>query len=205
MTIATWSRMTFAGAMALTGAACAVLGPQPDLARFYVLEAMAEGAPGAAVATEVVVGLGPVRVPDYLGRLEMAERASATELRYLGNERWAEPLDQGLARVLNENLRVRIGAGRIVPLPTMQRAGIRFEVPIEVLRFEAGPDAQVHLVAVWALRDTRTGEVVDERESRIAVPLVGPGGDARALAMSRAVLELAEEIAARIAAAEAPL
>lgn len=132
----------------------------------------------------------------------MAARVSATELRYSVNDRWAEPLDHGVARVMGENLGKLLGPRRIVSLPTVQRGTLRFEVPIEVVRFEPRAEGQVVLVARWALRDNRVGRVIEGRESQVGATLTGTTAEARATAMSLAVLRLAEEIAARIAEAE---
>lgn len=181
---------------------CAVFAPQPDPSRFFVLESVAREEHDPAGPRGAAIGVGPVRVPDYLGRLEMATRVGTTELRYTINERWAEPLDQGIKRVIGENLAKILGPRRIVSLPTVQRGRLRFEVPIEVVRFEPTPDDDVVLVARWALRDVREHRVVEGRESRVRVELRGATPEAKAEAMSRATLRLAEIIAARIAEAE---
>jgi hypothetical protein len=50
------------------------------------------------------LGLFPVQLPDYLKQRAMVVREGASEVRYNDEERWAEPLDAGLARVLRERL-----------------------------------------------------------------------------------------------------
>ncbi len=74
--------------------ACSVLGPIPDRSRFFTLTASppmdadrAEASGGA-----IVYGLGPVVLPAYLDRNQVATRVSETEAAYSQWDRWAEPL-----------------------------------------------------------------------------------------------------------------
>ena len=75
---------------------CSVLAPQPDRSRFFNLAAMsaisgdrdAAYAPSAA-APAVMYGLGPIELPAYLDRNELATRVSPTEVTYSTTERWA--------------------------------------------------------------------------------------------------------------------
>ena len=177
---------------------CTFLEPQPDTTRFYVLAALAEPAPEAPKSP--ALGIGPVQLPAYLGRFEMAYRSTTTEVRYVQGERWAEPLDEGVARVLSENVAALLGSDRVVVLPSLRRTDLDLEVPVEVLRFEPTADGQVTLVARWSVRDLATRRVLDSHESRIREPLEGDSGASRTNAMSRATLRLAEEIAAAVAA-----
>ena len=102
--------------------------------------------------------------------------------------------------MLSENVAALLGSDRVVVLPSLHRADLDLEVPVEVLRFEPTADGQVTLVARWSVRDLATRRVLDSHESRIREPLEGDSGASRTNAMSRATLRLAEEIAAAVAA-----
>ena len=55
------------GMMVVSG--CSFLDPKPDSSRYFLLRPMAE--PGSVPALdELVLGLGPVTVPDYLDRID---------------------------------------------------------------------------------------------------------------------------------------
>lgn len=100
-------------AVALAG--CSLPEAQPDLTRYFVLQPLATGeaAGGPAAETAPRVLLQEVAVPEYLRGKIMAVRVSGTELKYVDDARWAEPLDAGLQRTLTLNLE-RTGGARVV-------------------------------------------------------------------------------------------
>ena len=74
---------------------CSVLAPIPDQSRYFTLSAPgdtradAEGRVERSADTRVVYGLGPVILPAYLDRNEIATRVSPTEITYSPTEhRW---------------------------------------------------------------------------------------------------------------------
>lgn len=96
----------------LTG--CSLPEAQPDLTRYYVLTptlAATETAMPAATAPRVL--LRGVAVPEFLRGKIMPVRLSDTELRYIDQARWAEPLEAGLQRTLKVDLE-RSGRVRVV-------------------------------------------------------------------------------------------
>src|SRR5215469_13713195 len=67
------------------------------------------GAPAAMGAHESpVVGVGPVALPTYLDRRSIVMREADSEVRLSSAHQWAEPLKDGVARVVAENLAVMI-------------------------------------------------------------------------------------------------
>ena len=63
--------------------ACGLLDPRPDPSRFFVLASLRDI--GSMVdpvdlPAKVKVGLGPVRLPEYLERPELLTRTSPTEI-----------------------------------------------------------------------------------------------------------------------------
>ncbi|MCK7492219.1 MAG: PqiC family protein [Comamonadaceae bacterium] len=56
-------------------------------------------------------------LPDYLDRLQVVTRTPSGELAVSDTQRWAEPLQEGLIRVLDENLSALLGTERIVRFP----------------------------------------------------------------------------------------
>jgi uncharacterized protein len=80
------------GASLIGMAGCASTQPS----RFYVLTDLAsvESPPQVTTAGQgPAVGVGPVTLPKYLDRPQIATRAGRHELAYDEFERWAEPLD----------------------------------------------------------------------------------------------------------------
>lgn len=86
-------------------AGCALLKPTPDNVRYYILTSSSKMAAAETARPRLVVRLQPVEVARYLQGGDIAVRAGANEIIYPLNDRWAEPLDAGVRRVLAENLR----------------------------------------------------------------------------------------------------
>ena len=65
----------------------------------------------------IVYGLGPIALPAYLDRNQVATRVSATEVAYAQWDRWAEPLRNNVSMVLLRNLGAELGTDDIVLYP----------------------------------------------------------------------------------------
>ena len=85
--------LTLVALLALA-AGCARTPP----AQYYLLQAPAATTVGTASGPRI--GLGPVRLPEYLDRPQIVSWASATRLELSNSHRWAEPLQQSVARAL---------------------------------------------------------------------------------------------------------
>jgi uncharacterized lipoprotein YmbA len=126
----------------------------------HLLTAVPEPAP--TIRFHATVGVGPVLLPDYLDRLQVVTRTPSGELAVSDTQRWAEPLQEGLIRVLDENLSALLGTERIVRFPWPRSLTPEYQVALEVLRFESGPDAMLRLDARWWLRGG-DGDVIRSR------------------------------------------
>ena len=142
-------------AFALDG--CALLRPHADPTRFYVLTAPS-APPKPAAEGEFKrwrVGLLLVEVPTYLRTKFMVVRTGTNEIHFADFDRWAEPLDQGISRVLKETL----GSARNVENVALNSHGddsLDYEVTIQILachgmRVPKG-QSSIRFAATWAVR-----------------------------------------------------
>jgi len=153
----------------------------------------AEPARAYARGLHVVPGLGPLTLPEYLQRRELVTRRGATGLESARYERWAEPLDAAVARVLSRDLASLTGA-RLVAHPWFEKDAPDARVRIRFERFELEERKQAVLIATWRLED-KGGALLHEHQSRIERALADPDGATAALELSRCLAELGEEIA----------
>ncbi len=51
-----------------------------------------------------IIGVGPVRIPEYLNRPQMVTRGKSNLLTFAQYDRWAEPLGESIERTIAENL-----------------------------------------------------------------------------------------------------
>lgn len=171
--------------------------------RFYVLTDLAnvESPPqGTTAGQGPSIGVGPVTLPKYLDRPQIATRASRYELAYDEFERWAEPLDTNVTRALVEQLARLTPTDHIAAFPWPRGTPIDYQVTVEVVHFFGQPGGSAALIAHWSIfREEGTAALVS-RTSRFSAPAGGPQSEAIVAAMSQTVAELSGEIATAIRA-----
>ncbi len=186
---------------ALLASGCSsLLAPRPNLTCYYFLSPMTNGGPTTERTADVglTVGLGPLKLPEYLNRTERAVRVGPNQLRFLENQRWAEPLEANVGRVLSQNLRGRLETARILTLPTALAVRRAYDVPLEILRFESTGKGDAELSARWGIKDGKTDEILFTHETDIVEPATGRDADAAVAALSRALGRWSDEIGAAL-------
>jgi uncharacterized lipoprotein YmbA len=184
-------------AAALLGA-CSAFAPIRDESRFYVLNAVTAPNGAERAASDVIVGVGPVVVPQYLDRAEIVARVGMHQIVPVANARWGEPLQPNLARVLAEDLAIELGTGQVLVFPWFGAAQPMYGVAVDVQRFEAQDDGNVRLYARWTVRHLPTKTLTAVRETNALEPAARNDAAAAVQAMSRTVAALGAEIGAVI-------
>ncbi|HEV7734060.1 MAG TPA: PqiC family protein, partial [Candidatus Binatia bacterium] len=163
---------------------CSLLAPEPDRSRFFVLAADVGAPTPAPGERELMIGVGPVTIPGYLDRNEMATRLSSEELRYSTLERWAEPLGEGIERVMSENLIALLPDDLVLRFPWLVTAPVDYQVQLGVRRFEADQQGTAELAVRWTIREPRTGRYRVARESVLHAAGSGTDPDIAVRALS---------------------
>ncbi len=177
---------------------CSLLSPEPDRSRFFVLSADVGAPTPAPGARHLMVGVGPISIPGYLDRNEIVTRLNSEELRYSTLDRWAEPLTEGIERVMTENLIALLPDDLVLRFPWLVTAPVDYQVQLGVRRFEADEQGNAQFAVRWTIREPRTGRYRVARESVVHEPGNGADPDVAVRALSRALLDLSHDIAAEI-------
>ena len=165
----------------------------------YVLSAASPAASPAPAAAGrgPVVGVGPVMVPVYLDRPSIVARAGGDEVRLSSEHHWAEPLKDGVARVVAENLSAMVPTEAVAVFPWRTPWAVKYRVSLEILRFDGPLGGPVLLNARWRLLDGDGKELVLK-----AVALSEPATDASHAALvaaqSRLLTTVSRDIATEI-------
>lgn len=177
-------------------AACAS-SPQP---RFYTLEPVATATGGPALTGRVSVG--PVAIPAAVDRPQFVTGAGQNRVDVDEFDRWAEPLQDGVARVVANNLATLLGTPEVAaePLANFQPD---WRVTIRIQRFESVPGQSAVIEAVWVVRRGADGPSVPGHTLTRQVP-DGPGPDALAAAHSRGLAAVSADIATALRASAKP-
>jgi uncharacterized lipoprotein YmbA len=107
----TWIVKTAATALILVLASCG----SPDN-KYFTLSTEAPMAPPTTAAARTV-SVDEVTIPSYLDRPQIVIRQDANRADIREYERWMEPLDSMLRRVLAADLATRLGSGRVLDRP----------------------------------------------------------------------------------------
>ncbi len=85
---------------------------------------------------DLTIGVGPVKIPGYLDRPEMTTRSTPYSLQFAEFDKWAEPLEKNLARVLAENLSILLSTDRVVVFPWAGSMHVLYQVTVDVEQME---------------------------------------------------------------------
>jgi uncharacterized lipoprotein YmbA len=172
--------------------------------KFYQLNPLQNSTsitPDASPEQNLIIAIGPVRIPDYLDRPQIVTRAGSNELKLSEFHRWAGSLESDVARVLVEDISGLLHADRFsvvrwTPYPESQApASCRVEVLVD--RFEGTLGDSVLLKAQWRVFANNRNLLLT-RETLIREQVNGSSYDALVAAMSSALERLSRDIAGGI-------
>jgi hypothetical protein len=191
-----------AAVLVLTAGCQLIPDPAPDPTRFFVLTG--PGLPAATTTAQgtLRLGLRSVELPAYLRSRSLLVRNGRNELTYDDYARWAEPLDDGIARVLRARLVATPAVERVYAHPFPFNRERDFDVSVTVIRCEGVREpggSAARFAAVVEITRASTGTVVS-RQTFVAPDASWDGQDHAALvaALSEAVGQLAEAVTAQL-------
>ena len=149
-------------------------------------------------ATRAAVMVGPVSVPASVDQPEFVVQVAPNRVEVDEFNRWAAPLNDGIAQAVAGDLVKLLGTPDVASAP-MANFDPAYRVTIDVQRFDSVQGQSALVDAVWIVHKTAGGETRSGRTAaREAVQ--GDGFDALAAAHSRALARLSGDIAGAIRA-----
>jgi uncharacterized lipoprotein YmbA len=192
MIFSPWSTRLSACLAVLLVTACASSPP----VRYFALETPAD--PGRHDEDqERVVVVGPIVLPDYLRRSQLVSRGRGAALVVDDINRWAEPLEEAVPRVLASHLNAAGDGYTATPMPAY---GIDADVRLTatVLRFEADSSGTVELLVQWSLDRTDTAGPTRLRTDRYQTRTAAGDPEAITTAMGELLSRFADAAAAAL-------
>lgn len=184
-------RLIFSFVLVLSGCA-----GTSETARFYILSPIPTAERSAPI--DVYVNVSMVDLADYLDRPQIVTRTGTNEISFSEFERWAEPLNDAIPRLVAENLSLLLGTPKIATLPWQSSVAPDYTVFFQVIRFDGIPGEEVVLHYLYAIVDKEEEVVFKAKRSMQREPTAGPGYEAMVSAGSRAVAAMSREIAEAI-------
>lgn len=178
------------------------LGGPSGPTNFYMLSALSPSPDGTSAATaegRIRIGLATVVVPEYLNRNEIVVNLDNTVYRLAEFNQWAEPLNDNLTRVLEENLTHLLRDDSIdVFLTTDSSIPTDYRLEVDVLRLDGNLGVQATLVAQWALLEAEKDELILMQRSEYQEPAADNTYKGLVLAKSRSIEKLSRDMAVAI-------
>ncbi len=168
--------------------------------RFYILSPVPADAAAPERVNAAAVGVGPIELPRYLDRPQIAVRSGTYEISYSETHRWAEGLRDIITGVLAENLAVLVPTDKVAVFPWARSLTIDYQVVVDISQFEADAQGNVVLSAYWKLHREGAHETVATKKTTITETTGGKEYRDIVAAQSRALAGLSREIAAAIRA-----
>jgi hypothetical protein len=186
----------------LISSGCSLLnpGPQPKT-HFYMLSSLSSSGKAVqplATFPQVAIGIGPIRLPEYLDRRNIIVRNSRNEFELAEDSQWAEPVGDTVARVLADNLSVLLGTYRITQFPWRSSMPVDYQLTIQVAQFDGILGEHAVLRAHWQVFTRDGKKLLDSGYSVFGEQAEGKSIDALVTAQSRAIESFSREVAVAI-------
>ena len=182
----------------LSGCVSVSGSPNP---KFYMPAALsqAETVEKIAVPPGTIVAVGPVTIPGYLDRPQIVTKNKNGTLNFAQFDRWAEPLDSALARMIDENFVKLLPAASIQLFPCSFSIPLDYQVIVEVVQLDSELDKDMILAAQWSIIDAKDRKMLLTKRSQFIQPIKPHNYYGLTQALNTACAALSREIAVNLA------
>jgi uncharacterized lipoprotein YmbA len=186
------------GALVIVLLACASTSPT----RFFVLSSVSgsERARNPEGERCFAIGIGPVKIPEYLNQPEIVTRLTQNEVRVDEFAQWAEPLEDNISRALAENLSSLLCVRSIAIFPWKGGTPIDYRIDVDVIQMDGILGESASLDVTWSIADGTDRKKLHliTKRSTYREPIGGGDYGAFVSAQSRNLASLSREIAETI-------
>jgi len=149
----------------------------------------------------LMLGLGPLRMPEYLNRSQIVWRGDNAEIRVDDYNRWSEPLNDTVLRIVSRDVdNLLLGVVVVVfPYETFVRDQVDYRLVGDINRFEADSGGRVRLDVQWSVVDANSKTLVSVRRNSYQAQATNandPG--AVVMAMNDALAQFSRDIAEKL-------
>jgi uncharacterized lipoprotein YmbA len=141
-------------------------------ANFYQLQPLAPSVRETSARSSLLIGVGPVKLASYLDRPQIVIAKGSNQFELDEFQRWSEPLDENLIRVIVENLARMQPRNHVILYPWRQRQTPDVQIEIRIDRFHTVADGSSVLDVDWSL--TRGGETLHRKRSHYRTSAAQP-------------------------------
>ncbi len=176
---------------------CVQLGSDSQPLRYYLLQPNAK-AQQLSRHADIDVTLQTIHVPAYLDRLQLTTYNQQQQVIIASLDRWAEPLDENLNRVLKENLSRHLQGGRITSQKKHEAAAENLKLQLTINSFDGILGGHVSVDIRWMIARNGMSEQIKQGRFTDNTP-IGDSYSELVQGLNRALdkfsYKLAEELA----------
>lgn len=147
----------------------------------------------------LALGLGAIKLPEYLLRSSLAVRKGEHEIEYLENSLWAERLDLSFQRAVAANLGPQLPGSRI-QLSTWLGNEVTLAVFVHVDRFDVDAQGNGTLIARWRIETPDRRQVLKDGTTNLSIAGANPNNRPEVIAatLSELTAQFSEGLARTI-------
>ncbi len=175
-------------------AGCAARTPEVS---YYSLSSMGpfEGSVHNMVKSDISLGIGPVTIPDYLKRAQIATRLGDNRFRFDEFHRWSGLFEENIVTVVGNNLGILLGTDKIASYPWLDYFTPDYRIIIQFQQFDGNLQGEAKLIARWAISDSTGQTMLASGRSEMSVPLAEATYLGLVEANSRLLADFSKELA----------
>lgn len=132
---------------------------------YYTLEPIFDSQPRDPGEAKIL-GIGPLQIPGYIDRPQLVTQVGGNKVKVDEFNRWAEPLDQALPRIVAVNVDGLLDAVIAVTFPYPSRFRVDYRLMGRIVRFDADRDGAAVLEVQWVVQDADAQNVIEPRRDR---------------------------------------
>jgi uncharacterized lipoprotein YmbA len=99
------------------------------------------------------IGIGPVKIPEYLNQPEIVTRIAQNEVRVDEFAKWADSLEDNISRALAENLSSLLCIRSIAIFPWGRQTLIDYRIDVHVIQMDGMLGEDASLDVSWSIAD----------------------------------------------------
>jgi len=173
--------------------------PNSPTPRFYALSSTDKVGAISNNLNAIIIGIGPVKIPEYLDRPQMVTINKAKMLQFAQFDRWGESLDLGLARLIREDLTINLPKVKWTLYPWNPSMPVRYQVLVEIVQLDSQLDRDMFFVAQWTIIDLKDSKTLLVKRSEFRKAINPPNYSGLAQTLSTACSSLSDQIAQALA------
>jgi len=176
-------------------------GCRSQTPRFYALKPIQEDQvmpKRKNPAQNAVIGIGPVKLADYLDQSMLVTRTSDNQVVKAEYNRWVGSFKDDFINVLADNIGFLLSTERIYLYPWRLSVPIDYQIVLDIVRCDGRLGDAAWLEVRWSIFEGPGKKLLKASRSSIREPMTGAEYGDLVAAQSRALAKLSQEIAAAI-------